>query len=157
VIGEYSIPSPVSLSIPTFPPCYPVPWSPNILGWRLATATSIPHPSLSLPLYLLPLTSAVASIGTCANPSLIGYGATQLLLERLMISSDAFETQVCETCGMLGYNQWCPKCKSGKGIVKLTIPYAAKLLIQEVSLSLLPLPLFLPMSGRMIKGTEGLE
>lgn len=49
-----------------------------------------------------------------------------------MISSDAFETQVCEKCGMLGYNQWCPKCKSGNGIVKLTIPYAAKLLIQEV-------------------------
>jgi hypothetical protein len=95
-----------------------------------------PLTSLSLPLYLLPLTSAVASVGTFANPSLIGYGATQLLLERLMISSDAFETQVCETCGMLGYNQWCPKCKSGKGIVKLTIPYAAKLLIQEVSLSL---------------------
>lgn len=65
--------------------------------------------------------------------SLIGYGATQLLLERLMISSDAFETQVCEQCGMLGYNQWCPMCKTGKGIVKLTIPYAAKLLIQEVS------------------------
>jgi predicted RNA-binding protein with PUA domain len=56
-----------------------------------------------------------------------------------MISSDAFETQVCETCGMLGYNKWCPKCKSGKGIVKLTIPYAAKLLIQEVRLVLLPL------------------
>jgi DNA-directed RNA polymerase III subunit RPC2 len=71
--------------------------------------------------------------GLQANDSLIGYGATQLLVERLMISSDAFETQVCETCGMLGYNQWCPKCKSGKGIVKLTIPYAAKLLIQEVS------------------------
>lgn len=65
--------------------------------------------------------------------SLIGYGATQLLLERLMISSDAFETQVCEVCGMLGYNNWCPKCKSGKGIVQLTMPYAAKLLIQEVS------------------------
>ncbi len=65
--------------------------------------------------------------------SLIGYGATQLLLERLMISSDAFDTQVCETCGMLGYNQWCPKCKTGNGIVGLTIPYAAKLLIQEVS------------------------
>jgi len=85
----------------------------------------------SLPLYI-PDTSLL--LGVSANPSLIGYGATQLLLERLMISSDAFETQVCETCGMLGYNQWCPKCKSGKGIVKLTIPYAAKLLIQEVSL-----------------------
>jgi DNA-directed RNA polymerase beta subunit len=75
-----------------------------------------------------------------------------------MISSDAFETQVCETCGMLGYNQWCPKCKSGKGIVKLTIPYAAKLLIQEVSLfPLFLFPLFLPMSERMKKGTGGLE
>ena len=50
-----------------------------------------------------------------------------------MISSDAFETQVCETCGLLGYNNWCPKCKTGKGIVKITLPYAAKLLIQEVS------------------------
>lgn len=73
-----------------------------------------------------------------------------------MISSDAFETQVCETCGMLGYNQWCPKCKSGKGIVKLTIPYAAKLLIQEVSLFffsffplyLLPYPILLPNLAR---------
>ncbi|KAK4687865.1 DNA-directed RNA polymerase III subunit RPC2, partial [Tremellales sp. Uapishka_1] len=71
-------------------------------------------------------------LGEMERDCLIGYGATQLLLERLMISSDAFETQVCETCGMLGYNGWCPKCKSGKGIVKLTIPYAAKLLIQEL-------------------------
>lgn len=72
-------------------------------------------------------------LGEMERDCLIGYGATQLLLERLMISSDAFETQVCESCGMLGYNNWCPKCKSGKGVVGLTIPYAAKLLIQEVS------------------------
>lgn len=72
-------------------------------------------------------------LGEMERDCLIGYGATQLLLERLMISSDAFETQVCESCGMLGYNNWCPKCKSGNGVVGLTIPYAAKLLIQEVS------------------------
>ncbi|WVQ67463.1 uncharacterized protein L199_005663 [Kwoniella botswanensis] len=71
-------------------------------------------------------------LGEMERDCLIGYGATQLLLERLMISSDAFETQVCETCGMLGYNNWCPKCKSGKGVIGLTIPYAAKLLIQEL-------------------------
>lgn len=64
--------------------------------------------------------------------SLVGYGATQLLLERLMISSDAFTTSVCEKCGILGYNGWCPSCKSGKHVVDLTMPYAAKLLIQEV-------------------------
>lgn len=64
--------------------------------------------------------------------SLVGYGATQLMLERLMISSDAFKTFVCEACGMLGYNGWCPNCKSGKGVVDITMPYAAKLLMQEV-------------------------
>jgi len=105
---------------------FPLPLLPSI--------ASAPRPLASLALFLVP--SLVPRFARhSANTSLIGYGATQLLLERLMISSDAFETQVCETCGMLGYNQWCPKCKSGKGIVKLTIPYAAKLLIQEVSLS----------------------
>ncbi len=49
-----------------------------------------------------------------------------------MISSDAFKTFVCEACGMLGYNGWCPSCKSGKGVVSITMPYAAKLLMQEV-------------------------
>jgi len=29
-----------------------------------------------------------------------------LLLERLMISSDAFEVDVCEQCGLLGYLGW---------------------------------------------------
>ena len=50
-----------------------------------------------------------------------------------MISSDAFKTSVCEKCGMLGYNGWCPNCKSGKKVVDITLPYAAKLLMQEVS------------------------
>ena len=63
---------------------------------------------------------------------LIGYGATQLLLERLMISSDQFQVDACEKCGLLGYNGWCPYCKSSKKMAQLTIPYAAKLLFQEV-------------------------
>lgn len=64
---------------------------------------------------------------------LIGYGATQLLLERLMISSDKFEVNACEECGLMGYNGWCTYCKSSKKMAQLTIPYAAKLLFQEVS------------------------
>ena len=64
---------------------------------------------------------------------LIGYGATQLLIERLMISSDKFEVHACQECGLLGYNGWCPYCKSSKKMAQLTIPYAAKLLFQEVS------------------------
>ena len=65
---------------------------------------------------------------------LIGYGATQLLLERLMISSDKFEVNACEECGLMGYNGWCTYCKSSKKMAQLTIPYAAKLLFQEVRL-----------------------
>ena len=71
-------------------------------------------------------------LGEMERDCLIGYGATQLLLERLMISSDKFEVNACEGCGLMGYNGWCPYCKSSKKMAQLTIPYAAKLLFQEV-------------------------
>lgn len=72
-------------------------------------------------------------LGEMERDCLIGYGATQLLLERLMISSDKFEVNACQECGLMGYNGWCPYCKSSKKVAQLTIPYAAKLLFQEVS------------------------
>lgn len=72
-------------------------------------------------------------LGEMERDCLIGYGATQLLLERLMISSDKFEVNACQECGLMGYNGWCPYCKSSKKMAQLTIPYAAKLLFQEVS------------------------
>ena len=34
------------------------------------------------------------------------YISSMLLLERLMISSDAFEVDVCEECGLMGYMGW---------------------------------------------------
>ena len=36
----------------------------------------------------------------------IGYGVSMLLLERVMISSDIFEVDVCGKCGLLGYSGW---------------------------------------------------
>ncbi|KAJ2934552.1 hypothetical protein H1R20_g2527, partial [Candolleomyces eurysporus] len=71
-------------------------------------------------------------LGEMERDCLIGYGATQLLLERLMISSDKFEVCACEQCGLMGYNGWCTYCKSSKKMATLTIPYAAKLLFQEL-------------------------
>lgn len=71
-------------------------------------------------------------LGEMERDCLIGYGATQLLLERLMISSDAFNVDVCEACGMIGYNGFCPTCKKSSAVRSLTIPYATKLLIQEL-------------------------
>jgi DNA-directed RNA polymerase III subunit RPC2 len=63
---------------------------------------------------------------------LVGHGASMLLMERLMISSDTFEVHVCQQCGLLGYSGWCQMCRSGRHVVKMEIPYAAKLLFQEL-------------------------
>ncbi|KAF2454445.1 putative DNA-directed RNA polymerase III subunit RPC2 [Lineolata rhizophorae] len=71
-------------------------------------------------------------LGEMERDCLIAYGASQLLLERLMLSSDAHECDICERCGMMGYQGWCQTCKSTKGVVRMTIPYAAKLLVQEL-------------------------
>jgi len=71
-------------------------------------------------------------LGEMERDCLIAYGASQLLLERLMLSSDAHEVDICETCGMMGYQGYCQTCRKTQGVVKMTIPYAAKLLIQEL-------------------------
>jgi len=71
-------------------------------------------------------------LGEMERDCLIAYGASQLLLERLMISSDRHEVDVCGTCGFMGYSGWCGYCGSSRDVVKMVIPYAAKLLVQEL-------------------------
>ncbi|KAK2158794.1 hypothetical protein LSH36_164g11051 [Paralvinella palmiformis] len=78
-------------------------------------------------------------LGEMERDCLIGYGASMLLLERLMISSDAFEVEVCNKCGLLGYSGWCQYCKSSTQVASLKIPYACKLLFQELqSMNIVP-------------------
>jgi DNA-directed RNA polymerase III subunit RPC2 len=71
-------------------------------------------------------------LGEIERDCIIGYGASMLLMERLMISSDAFTTNVCKTCGLLGYESWCQFCKSSENVLELKLPYACKLLFQEL-------------------------
>ncbi|KAJ5924406.1 DNA-directed RNA polymerase III subunit RPC2 [Penicillium verhagenii] len=71
-------------------------------------------------------------LGEMERDCLIAYGTSQLLLERLMISSDRHEVDICEKCGFMGFLGWCPGCKSTRSVSKMVIPYAAKLLIQEL-------------------------
>lgn len=49
-----------------------------------------------------------------------------------MISSDAHQVDICGTCGLMGYQGYCQTCKKSEGMAKMIIPYAAKLLIQEL-------------------------
>ncbi|KAJ2006955.1 DNA-directed RNA polymerase III complex subunit Rpc2 [Coemansia thaxteri] len=78
-------------------------------------------------------------LGEMEKDCLIGYGASMLLLERLMISSDVFDVHVCEVCGYIGYKGWCQMCRSSKSMVPIKIPYACKLLFQELqSMNIMP-------------------
>merc|ERR1712100_241740 len=77
-------------------------------------------------------------LGEMERDCLIGYGAAMLILERLMISSDQFEAQVCTNCGLLGYKHHgtgrnlCQQCADGGTVSALKLPYACKLLFQEL-------------------------
>jgi len=71
-------------------------------------------------------------LGEMERDCLIAYGASMLLVERLMISSDAFDVDVCNNCGLLGYKGWCHNCRSSMSVSSIRIPYACKLLFQEL-------------------------
>ncbi|KHN14254.1 DNA-directed RNA polymerase III subunit RPC2 [Glycine soja] len=82
-------------------------------------------------------------VGEMERDCLIAYGASMLIYERLMLSSDPFE--VCTACGLLGYYNHklktgiCSSCKNGDNISTMKLPYACKLMIQELqSMNIVP-------------------
>lgn len=77
-------------------------------------------------------------LGEMERDCLIGYGASGLLNERLMISSDLFEAYVCRSCGIISYKGKCTLCQNEMP-VPINMPYACKLLFQELmSMNILP-------------------
>jgi DNA-directed RNA polymerase III subunit RPC2 len=78
-------------------------------------------------------------LGEMERDCLIAYGASNLIMERLMHSSDGFLANVCLTCGLLQYQNWCQYCRSGENVADIRLPYACKLLFQELqSMNVLP-------------------
>ncbi|KAE8752263.1 hypothetical protein FOCC_FOCC001056 [Frankliniella occidentalis] len=78
-------------------------------------------------------------LGEMERDCLIGYGASMMLVERLMVSSDAFQVDVCNICGLLAYSGWCHSCQSSASVSTINIPYACKLLFQELqSMNIVP-------------------
>ncbi|OAG41828.1 hypothetical protein AYO21_03831 [Fonsecaea monophora] len=75
-------------------------------------------------------------LGEMERDCLIAYGASQLLRERLMLSSDQHQVDVCENCGFMAFARWCQRCskagESGSNVVRMTLPYAFKLLLNEL-------------------------
>ena len=80
-----------------------------------------------------------ASVPVIVHNCLIGYGASMLLNERLMTSSDGFRVNVCQACGLMARPSWCQGCRSRENLRQLEIPYACKLLFQELqSMNIVP-------------------
>ena len=72
-------------------------------------------------------------LGEMERDCLIAHGASAVLLERLLLASDPLDTEACCFCGdLLAWGGWCQGCRSGRGVVEIRIPYAAKLLVQEL-------------------------
>merc|ERR1711948_137764 len=61
-------------------------------------------------------------LGEMERDCLIAYGASNLVMERLMHSSDAFKANVCSSCGLLQYQNWCQFCRSGENVVDMYLP-----------------------------------
>lgn len=78
-------------------------------------------------------------VGEMERDCLVAHGTSMLLIERLLISSDPFLASVCRTCGLLCQHEWCEYCKTGEQVCRVRIPYACKLLFQELqSMNVVP-------------------
>ncbi|BDR91746.1 DNA-directed RNA polymerase subunit B [Vulcanisaeta souniana] len=84
-------------------------------------------------------------LGEMERDVLIAHGAAALLRERLVESSDRYVMYICEECGMIAWydsNRGKPVCPihGDKGrIARVVVPYAFKLMLQELmSLGIYP-------------------
>ena len=73
----------------------------------------------------------------------ISHGASHVLHERMLLSSDAYEAPVCKNCGLIGglttsksiysNTQECKQCSDQENTIrKVTMPYVTKLMFQEL-------------------------
>lgn len=87
--------------------------------------------------------------GEMERDCMLSHGATSFLLGRLCHDSDAFACHVCVACGAFvdyhkrvsaqGKDWVCKTCGPHRGVKRITMPYAGKLLLQELSaMSIVP-------------------
>jgi DNA-directed RNA polymerase II subunit RPB2 len=70
--------------------------------------------------------------GEMERDAIISFGVSRFMKERLFEMSDPYSAIVCSLCGLISASQTeCKCCKEDK-LCRINIPYAAKLLFQEL-------------------------
>jgi len=70
---------------------------------------------------------------------IIAYGASMILKDRLLDESDKSDIFVCERCGLVAYHDikqrkfYCRVCDKKGKVSSVSVAYAFKLLLQEMS------------------------
>lgn len=103
--------------------------------------------------------------GEMERDCIISHGAANVLTERLFEQSDPFVATVCGKCGLLAHpaaektlirnkTAYCNNCKSGDDIHDVRMPYAFKLLLQELMAMNIATRLSINQSSDTTQGTE---
>uniref|UniRef100_A0A6C0EE16 DNA-directed RNA polymerase n=1 Tax=viral metagenome TaxID=1070528 RepID=A0A6C0EE16_9ZZZZ len=86
-------------------------------------------------------------LGEMERDAIIAHAMAKFLHEKMMYNSDAYSTYVCDICGLFAQRAirkinkawptatdvyFCSYCKNYNKISKVMIPYAFKLLLQEL-------------------------